>query len=335
MANPTSGFMAIVGQEPTGKMARRSLKRLPDGTMGVVFIDSATGAELPNTQGYNIQDANNYLDLNTLGLNPLQDDPNKPTAAQQIVKQPREPHESTKQDTPSESKPRTVANNFGYVDKPGLISAAGALPGPIGLAGKAVNLGINANNLQAAQSARGMMGVPEISGFEKAKSYVKDNQGQVADVKIGDNKTYSVGFEALTPDGRTNLTPNEARSRGLAMGIELASKPDIAANKEQFKKEGNKPTSMFSKAIESTRSFFDNLFSSSNTEGLSKDSFPDAPSARSPNEGKSLDYSKPSPNAKMSTKDQYASYGAGKSSTKDFKDTKAAKEIASGGGGLY
>lgn len=262
MAETQTGFMAISPQIPTGPLARRKVIRGPDGTPTVVYIDNNTGQELSSLDGYKVIESSNYLDLDTLGLNPVEATAPKETAAQKTIQsvRPKEGNGDTGLASNSESSSRNPSNNFGYIDKPGWSKLAGAIPGPLGMAGKAANLAVNANNTAAIDSARGMMGVPDQTFGQNTKSVIKDTHGQVADVNINNNQ-YSVGLEAMSPDGRTNLTPNEARQRALATGgIVLSSPAETSANKQAFQAEFNKPTGIFSRITTSIGSFIDDMF---------------------------------------------------------------------------
>lgn len=264
MAEPVSGFMAI-SPNPTGPLARRKVVRGPDGTPSVVFIDNNTGQELPSLSGYTVVEGSNYMDLDTLGLNPTATEPPKETEAQKIVKKvsSRGDDEPDIAGQGGTGVARNPSNNFGYINKPAWSSAPNALPGPLGLASRAANAAVNYNNATAIDSARGMMGVPELGFGGTAKQTFKDQKGQVADVQLNNN-TYSVGLEAMTPDGRTNLTPDEARKRGLALGgITLSTDEQSKANRAKYYDEQGKPAGIFGRISSSIGSFIDNMFGSS------------------------------------------------------------------------
>lgn len=263
----TSGFAAIAPKPPAGPLARRKLVKQPDGTTTVVFIDNNTGQELTSLDGYSVIESGNYLDLDTLGLDPLSGETEEESTAQKTIKGVSEFKGSGSDRDPESARngptggSRDPSNNFGYFDKPGVIGLAGALPGALGLAGKAVNAGINANNMMAAESARGMMGVPGQSFLEKARGVVKDNKGQVANVNLN-NQQYSVGLEALSPTGQTNLTPNEARVRGLTLpgGIAISTPAEVKANEAAFADEFGKKQGVFSRVASAATSFIDDIF---------------------------------------------------------------------------
>lgn len=113
---------------------------------------------------------------------------------------------------------REMANNYGYQKKPGFMKFASMAPGPVGMVGKAANVMMNANNRTAVMRAREALGLEKKSDIG---GFVKDNGGQVGDVTYGDYRTAPVGFEAEDKIGRTNMTPNEARMRGIMGGTGL------------------------------------------------------------------------------------------------------------------
>jgi hypothetical protein len=110
--------------------------------------------------------------------------------------------------------------NRGYINKPGWMKYTSLLPGAAGTIAKAVNLGINANNVAAVNSARKAMGLDPVGIGGAIKGTLKDNQGQIAMVEIGSGQ-YPIGFEALDKYGRTNMTPEEAMARARALGVDI------------------------------------------------------------------------------------------------------------------
>lgn len=262
---------APVLKSPTvsGLTAKRKIVHGPDGTPHVVYVDLQTGQELQNLAGYQIVAAGE-TDLDQLGLSPIVDTEKKETTAEAVKKQtdPRDvigrggraDSDSSKSKA---SASRDPSNNFGYVNKPTGMGFASALPGPFGMAGKAVNTALNMNNTAAVNSARGMMGVPKQSGFENVKSTLKDMKGHVADVKVGPG-TYSVGLEALDSRGMTTMTPDEAAKRAAAnkTKVELASKDDIAAMERNFDAEFGKTRGIIGGFKATASKFIDSLFTS-------------------------------------------------------------------------
>lgn len=198
----------------------------------------------------------NINDLKSLGLDPtISANTNEPETTAQKVKSETldEPWRKADGGTPQAGSGgfvRDATDNFGYVSKPNWTDYASLVPGVPGMVAKGVNAGWNLNNAQATEGARSMLGLDNkdrsIGGF--LGDARKDKDGQVAEVAINDNR-YSVGFEALSPAGNTNLTPNEARSRGLTLG----GLTELPAREKEDK-------SFFGSIIDSTESFLNDLF---------------------------------------------------------------------------
>lgn len=265
IADELSGFDAIQPPGVSAPYARRKIIKGPDGTPQVVLVDMQ-GNTITDPSGYGIVESGNYMDPASLpgSATPVEtkDEDKEPSAAREVI---RSTARSGAQD--GDSSPgsgnfgRSPANNFGYVDKPGFMGLAGLAPGPIGLAGKAVNAGINANNVAAVNSARGMMGLEGVGIGGAIKGTVKDNKGQVADVTFGDSQYATpVGLEAMSPEGMTNMTPAEAAARARAVGsIQMATPEQIAARDEAFNAEFAKP-GLIGRMTNVATSFLDNMF---------------------------------------------------------------------------
>lgn len=223
------------GNNPTatsGKRAMQKLIRGEDGRMKSVYVDVSTGQVINNLTGYNIisaegdywsaepatpEEAEEAANSGQLGNGAWFDwdspdwskdghDPQKPSGWQAS---------DTKQAQKAYS--RASADNHGYINKPGIAKYANLVPGPIGTAARVGNLAVNASNLGAVNEGRAEIGLDPLKGKEALRTVLKDQHGQVANVKINDND-YAVGYEALSPDGRTNLTPDEARKRAALLG---------------------------------------------------------------------------------------------------------------------
>lgn len=111
-----------------------------------------------------------------------------------------------------------AADNYGYIDKPGWMGPAAAVaPGMVGAGLKVANAAINTNNVAAVNQGRQAIGLEPTGFVDTVKGVMKDNQGQVGDIALG-GEEYSVGFEAMSPAGNTNLTPQEARMRQELVG---------------------------------------------------------------------------------------------------------------------
>jgi len=275
---PESGFAAVNSQRNGGPYAIRKVIIGPNGQPMTVIVDARTGQQLSSMNGFTLME-NNYVNPNSLQTNPAEQP--KETTAQDTIQQGIKPPEQQKFPTRGEQPtgiingdnfPRSETNNYGYIDKPGIVRAASFAPGALGLAGKAINLGINTNNAVATNAARDAMDVPQNTGFGFAKDVVKDNKGQVGSYNIN-NRTYAVGTEAISPTGVTNLTPNEARVRGKTLpgGIVPATPEQI--KEQNTKAKATKRDGPIQAMLADAKSFFSSLFDNSND----KDHFPDAP----------------------------------------------------------
>lgn len=270
-----TGYDAITPRMQPQPLAITKLIRNPDGSMRVAYVDARTGRELPNLNGYNVYQSQNYMDPNTLkSLDPLKDEtpetPQTPTTNPSPTPQADYQPPTYIRGDPSQSpNPDSFAgrgqgNNFGYVNKPDWAPMANMIPGAIGMAAKAVNTGINANNAVAVRDARRSMGLDTTVG-QSLRDTMRDNHGQVANVSLGNNN-YSVGLEAMSPSGRTNLTPNEARQRAGYMNTEISETPKSVV-KEDTKafnadmKQQNIEIDDHQGMLSQAKSFFDSLFS--------------------------------------------------------------------------
>lgn len=287
----------IPSRDPNKPFLVRRLFPGPNGSV-VKFVDPATGQVVENPQGYNIWEPQ-IADIESLGLTPTHNQneapktPETPAPNNQYqnpthVPEPGISDGNTNNPTPGNYH-RDQSNNFGYIDKPGFMGLASHLPGVLGIAGKGINAAINANNVGAVNAARDVMDVDSLSPRETLGGVAKDRQGFVGNVDItnqaGKTNQYAVGLEAMTPSGKTTLTPDEARMRAFA------NPNNISLSKEQKEEK---------KGLGSTiRSFLTDLFSDDEVEttkigghtvakeksGGVYDKFPDAPAAPKDNKG--------------------------------------------------
>ena len=113
---------------------------------------------------------------------------------------------------------------------------------------------VNANNVGAIDAARGMMGIGGLSTKDVLSGIAKDKQGFVANVDItnqaGKTNPYSVSLEAMTPSGKTALTPDEARKRSAANPANIA----LSAKQDESKK------GIFSGVKSMAKNIFDSIF---------------------------------------------------------------------------
>lgn len=257
---------------PINSNAIQRMVRGPDGKMKSVYFDSTTGQQLSdNLNGYPVTDGYTS-NLRELGLDPLQSstpEVDKPISSQVIEDVfPSKKTDHEPGDRNGLGRKADVTNNFGYISKPGWMDYASFAPGMIGMAAKGANLGVNANNVSATNEAREMLGLDDLGAKDTIKGLARGTKGQVADVGIN-NQNYSVGFEAMTPDDRTNLTPNEALTRANLLGG-LTEEPNPA----------KKDTGLFSGIFDEAQSFFDSIFSDEpkdKTDYTGTDKFPGRP----------------------------------------------------------
>lgn len=211
-------------------LAIPSVVKGADGKDKTVYLDIDTGEEIKDLSGYTVYNGTEYYDPDKATTDTNKDgklDPEEVTASGGSSSIPTKTNDHGMTD-PSGGPKGTASNNFGYAHKPGYLGAVGTVAGmvnpfagaTVGLVGKAMNV----NNMDAVNSARKGLGLSPLTGGQQLKGAMKDNKGQVANVNIGDKK-YSVGFEALSPDGKTNLTYNEARTRAALAKQQITETP--------------------------------------------------------------------------------------------------------------
>lgn len=226
---------------PTGPIAVPQMVRGEDGLMRTVYIDPKTGNPVNNLNGYTVVTADGGVYKVTES-----DDENKDGTVDQTETQKgaysalglTDRGHTTREDalghTPGPKA--TESNNFGYHSKPGLLGAAAMVTGLVnpgigaglGMLGRAYNVG----NMEAVNDARKMLGLSPLTGKQMASGAMKDNKGQIARVEMGNNKKYSVGFEAMSPTGKTNLTLSEAAKRAAMFGMKEV--PDDTKKESTF-----------------------------------------------------------------------------------------------------
>lgn len=127
---------------------------------------------------------------------------------------------------------RTAENNFGYIDKPGIMTLAGLLPGIAGILGSAANIAINANNIGAINAARKDLGLEPMTTKEAVKTAVLGTNGKVGSVTV-DGKKVDVTLESdkVGTDKKGNETVSYKTAKE---GVEKV-KEDVARTKEPIK----------------------------------------------------------------------------------------------------
>lgn len=262
-----------------------------DGTPKIVYVDAQTGQTLNSMEGYNVISATDIPNQDISGNENNQN--NEQSVSKDIIDETKtQITERTQGDNPGISSPskggdlnlgladRSVANNYGYIDKPGILGITSMLPGMIGTASKVANLGINTNNTMAANRARESMGMKDMGGLQTiANALGLRDTSTIANVNIG-NQPYSVGFEATNKLGQTTLTPDEARKRSLITNqpIEEMTRQQNKQFRKEFKDEfPDAGRSKFGLANikEAFNNLIDNVFGGGGFAG--KDSFPDTP----------------------------------------------------------
>lgn len=328
---------------------RRLIRNRNTGRVDIKFIDAVTNEEVNNLDGYQIHESKGFMSLDDLGINPskisTQEDQ---TVPQQIIREQVAPSgglDAQRDPSFAGAANRNMSNNFGYFDKPAAMGLASFVPGPIGMAAKAANAGININNAAAAQEARKTIGLPEKGFMSTIGGAFADNKGYIDDVKYADDsgrvRTTPVSFEAEDPSGRTALTPNEARNRALTNPDNFLGVATKDETKEARSNAGNKSGGMFGGLKGVMANIADNIFgplSPSKTSNVT-------PTKTEPMDRGVRDtssFAPTSPNKDMSVKDQYGSYGAGKAQdysgvgkSQSEKSGQAEAASKSEGKGLY
>lgn len=203
---------------PAKQKAFQTLRRNAQGRPELVYVDAA-GKVIPYAQinNYEVVTAGNEYYSPTAPKEEKKKEPE--TKVKKLLKQedshPLGWNRETNKVDDLKGTSSGPADNWGYVNKPGIMGLTNHIPGALGMASKLVSTALNANNNEAMQQARDSMDVPEQSKGQQFKNTIKDQHGQIGDFKLNNGRTYAVGFEAMSPDGRTNLTPQEARMRSV------------------------------------------------------------------------------------------------------------------------
>lgn len=330
----------------TKPTAIRRLKRLPNGTMGISFVDISTGEEIPQDllSTYNIVEQAGYEQtLADLGLEVVQPEtpadtpPTENSTAESVINSGNNEENTSRspgKQTVDDAVNLSTKGQYGYIDKPrglGLASMIGPVTGPA----KAVNTAINAKNIHAVGKAREQMGLGDRTMMEKGRNLLTGQGSYVTDVKINDkqygtDKQYGVGFDALGPSGRTMLTPQEAAKRGrLAGNLTEATKNETKLAQLDFQAAyPTQPTGVVGNIKSAIGDFFSNLFNdssdtSSTPQYAGENYYPSAPDS-SPNSGGGetgqsySDYSSDSPTTGGGSGTSNATSGGGSSGSSTY-----------------
>lgn len=247
--NPVSqsGIEAITDPAPTGPLARTKLVRGEDGKLHSVYIDAKSGETLTDLKGYTIIDGETYYKADSTADNNKDGKVSTTEATAKSASLADTSGTSTISGGSSESQdvlkrqgnetvsnpgPKgTMSNNFGYKDKPGLLSrtattAMGMINPGLGAAAKVLGTAYNVSNTEAVSNARKAIGLPGLTGTQQVKGIFSDNKGKVARVGLND-QNYSVSLgDAVDDLGRTTMTPEEASTRAQQADVKLSEIPD-------------------------------------------------------------------------------------------------------------
>lgn len=271
-----------------GKFAIRKLVKAPNGVTITVYTDAQTGKKIPKAAipSYTILSSfSDQLKQIQPTVPPEQYKANEDKAAEQAAKESNVdklmeghgdggsqdglglPQYSARNPDSKSSSARTPANNYGYREAPRGLGLASFVPGMVGTAAKVAKTAFNVNNQAATGTARETVGLDDRPLRDTLASIIgfKDSQ-RVANVRIGD-ENYAVGLGAEDKQGRTTLTPSEARIRGMLSdsGIQELSKEDAVIAREQQRYESvgrNDPDFNGDKSVDwgSSSSFSSNDF---------------------------------------------------------------------------
>ena len=234
---PTPGDAIIVSEEvyKSGQIDPNKPNAVPrviqdkNGTQ-IVYVDATTGQQIVDLSKYNVLDSQTS-NIEQLGL-VKRTEPKVQEAINSGKQEDIKSYGGNRGLGDTGTSPKEDAsNNFGYMSKPGLLSAAKFAPGPLGLIGTAANIGMDMANNGSVKKAQSYL------GFDKDESLggmLGNNQGYVGDLSYN-GQTTAVGLDAQDKLGRTTLTPNEARMRQQLSGAVQATPEQTKANVDSFK----------------------------------------------------------------------------------------------------
>jgi len=252
--------------------ARKKVIRTPDGALKTIYVDVRTGREVGNPQGYNVIESDNVLtpqpsSSSTQDQNQGQQEK---TVAKEIINQhgPGQVAREVTQDSKSK-----MTDQYGYTNKPGWMGFTGYIPGPVGLMGKALNLGVNTANTQAVNEQREALGFSPnplgknlVSGLIDQKGYI----GEASTTRIDGTKSIApVSFEAEDKYNRTAYTPEEARRHTLLAGTVEATPEEKTQAVQDFKQSYPEQSGFMTKLADSAKGLFSSLFGGTNKSSSS------------------------------------------------------------------
>lgn len=274
--------------------AKKKIIKGANGQNQVIYVDARTGKQV-NPKGYTVIESDNTVDTTNI----------QPTQTQSNVEQPQT---TTNTDIvlndgnghrPDDSKGNVsdAAKDSGYINKPGWAGFAGMVPGPIGLVGKLGNVGINAHNNDLVNNERDALGLSKQGFVSNVKNTLTDGQGLIGNIKTtrpnGTDEVTPVSFEGTDPNGRTALTPNEARMRQQLNPETFteATQQETKRSIGQFNSDFPEQRSVMAKMADAASGFFSNIFGGNPTQNgggtYSGDvsSFPSRPTPPTNNSG--------------------------------------------------
>lgn len=246
--------------------ARRKVIKNPDGSIQVIYEDVRTGKQV-NPKGYTVIQSDNAIDSTNVqatqgeSLAKKPEDANNKSLSQEIIRD--HGPDSITPDTKSQA-------GESYYNKPGWMGYTSMIPGPIGLAAKLGNMGVNANNTAAVNDQRATLGFAPNPTSKNIGSTLFDQQGYIGDISTpkanGTVSTAPVSFEATDKNQRTAYTPEEARLHEIMAASKPATEQEqqaaIGSFNNQFP-EANK--SFFGGLVASAKDFTNNIFGSNPT----------------------------------------------------------------------
>lgn len=207
------------------KRAYETYYRDKFGELKVRLVDAETGKPVTDKKNYTVVDStevqaeevtgNPTIEENDAGPTPAMTGSTEKIKEAQKVKRFAEGGDRGKRT--GKGTKGNVSNNFGFINKPSwskyVASAVGMVNPMAGMAVKAIDMGVNANNVGAINQAREFLGLEPMSTKDVLKGTVKGvDDGMVGDVDVAGTKR-GVSFGGAVIDGKTTMTPQEARTR--------------------------------------------------------------------------------------------------------------------------
>ena len=273
-------------------IAIRKLVRLPNGTIGVAFVDPRTGKQIQDNSQYNIVDSGEVVSLEDLNLDVSKTDknPKEDTVAEEVIKVAEEVIKDDNgsssmdvADSPGSSSSdttntgwgfdidRSASNAFGYKDKPMALSVASAVaPGMLGLGAKAIGVGYNVNNMAAENAARKSWGMKE-QGLGGTLKDVAFGTNEVAGISLKDQDNISF-FDAMNKPNQDPNVPSPSTKNMSAYSVAEKNAP-----KGLVSKLGNAVSNFANSLFGKNKQTEEQQLGFDNQTYAGKDFFPEAP----------------------------------------------------------